>query len=147
MTPARERWYRILFWAAAVYDVGLGITFLVFYRPVFSWLGIEDRLPEYTSYISLIAAFLLVIGIAYVLLAVGDLYRNKDLITVGVLYKAAYFAVAFWYLIAGVYPHIVFFVVFGIADLLFFFAMLECRGFIGRHEQAWMDGQHRHLAM
>jgi len=147
MTPARERWYRTLFWMAAVYDIVLGITFLLFSEPVFAWIGIEDTLPEYTSYISLIAAFLLVIGIAYVLLAVGDLYRNKDLITVGVLYKVAYFGVAFAYLIIGVYPHILFFVVFGLADLVFAFAMAECRGFIGRHEQAWMDGRAKHLAM
>lgn len=141
MSPARERWYRILFWTAAVYDIVLGITFLFFYRPVFEWIGIEDTLPEYTSYVSLVAAFLFVIGVAYVLIAVGDLFRNRDLITVGILYKVAYFSVALWYLIDGVYPHILFFVVFGLADFAFAVAMTECRIFIGRHENAWMDGQ------
>lgn len=140
MTPSRERWYRILFWTAAIYDIVLGITFLFFATPVFEWLGIEDTLPEYTSYISLVAAFLFVIGVAYVLIAIGDFVRNRDLITVGILYKVAYFAVALWYLIDGVYPHIIFFVVFGVADALFAIAMAECRVYVGRHERAWMDG-------
>lgn len=136
MSPARERWYRTLFWVAAVYDLVLGIVFLFFYRPAFSVLGIEDALPEYTSFLSLIAVFLLVIGIAYVFIARGDLVRNRDLIAVGALYKLAYFSVALWYLIGGVYPHIVFFVVFGLADLAFFIGIVECWIHVGRVETA-----------
>ncbi len=141
MSPGRERWYRSLFWIAAAYDVALGIAFLFFARPIFEWLGIEDTLPEYMSYISLIAAFLFVIGVAYVLIAVGDLYRNRDLIAVGILYKVAYFSVALWYLIDGVYPHLLFFYVFGVADLVFAVAMTECWLYLRSHERAWMDGQ------
>jgi hypothetical protein len=48
------------------------------------------------------------------------------------LYKLAYFSVALWYLIGGVYPHIVFFVVFGLADLAFLIAMTECWWFVRR---------------
>ncbi len=133
MSPSRQRWYRTLFWVAAIYDIVLGITFMFFYRPVFEWLGVEDALPEHTSYISLIAAFLFVIGVAYVLIAIGDLQRNRDLITIGILYKVAYFLVTLWYLIDGFYPHIAFFVVFGVADALFAVAMAECRVFLQRH--------------
>ena len=140
MSPARERWYRTVFWIAAVYDVVLGIAFLFFATPIFEWIGIEDTLPEYSSYISLIAAFLFVIGVAYVLIAIGDLQRNRDLITVGILYKVAYFSVALWYLIDGVYPHILFFYVFGLADLVFAVAMTECRLHLRSQERAWMDG-------
>jgi len=132
MSADREHWYRILFWVAAIYDLALGVIFLFFYRPVFEWLGIEDAVPEYTSFLSLIAAFLFVIGIAYVFIARGDLVRNRDLIAVGALYKLAYFSVAVWYLIGGVYPHIVFFAVFGVADLVFFVAMTECWLYVRR---------------
>ncbi len=141
MSPARERWYRSLFWIAAVYDVALGIAFLFFATPIFEWIGIEDTLPEYTSYISLVAAFLFVIGIAYVLIAIGDLYRNRDLVTVGIFYKVAYFSVALWYLIDGMYPHILFFYVFGLADLAFAVAMTECRWHLRASEHAWKDDQ------
>jgi formate/nitrite transporter FocA (FNT family) len=147
VSPARERWYRSLFWITAVYDIALGIAFMFFARPIFEWIDIEDTLPEYMSYISLIAAFLFVIGVAYVLIALGDLYRNKDLITIGILYKVAYFSVALWYLIDGVYPHILFFYVFGLADLVFAVAMTECRVFLARHERAWMDGMVHHAGV
>ena len=140
MSPNRERWYRILFWSAAVYDLTLGIVFLFFYRPVFEALGIEDTLPEYTSFVSLIAAFLFVIGIAYVFIARGDLGQNRDLIAIGAVYKLAYFSVALWYLIGGVYPHIVFFVVFGLADLAFFIAMTECWWFVRRLDSSGASG-------
>ncbi len=134
MSSGRERWYRILFWIAAVYDLTLGIVFLFFYRPVFEFLEIEDTIPEHTSYLSLIAAFLFVIGVAYVFIARGDLLRNRDLIAVGALYKLAYFSVALWYLIDGVYPHIIFFALFGVADFLFLVAMAECWWYLGRLE-------------
>lgn len=140
VSPSREGWYRALFWIAAVYDITLGIVFLFLSRPVFDWLDIEEALPDQMSYISLIAAFLFVIGVAYVLIAIGDLVRNRDLITVGILYKVAYFSVALWYLIDGHYPHIVFFVVFGVADAIFTVLMVECRAFIHRHELERMDG-------
>ena len=133
MTSSREQWYRTLFWISAVYDLALGIVFLFFFRTVFDWLGIADTLPTQTSFISLIAVFLFVIGVAYVLIALGDLHQNKDLITVGILYKLAYFSVALWYLIDGLYPHIIFFWVFGVADFLFALAMIECRVFLSRH--------------
>jgi hypothetical protein len=136
MSPSRERWYRTLFWIAAIYDIVLGVVFLFFYAPVFRFLDIEDALPVYTSYLSLIAVFLFVIGVAYLLIAVGNLEQNRDLITVGILYKLAYFSVALWYLISGVYPHIIFFVVFGVADIFFAVAMIECRVYIGRHNDS-----------
>lgn len=136
MSPDRERWYRILFWVAAIYDLTLGVVFLFLYRPAFSALGIEDALPEHISFLSLIAAFLFVIGVAYVFIARGDLVRNRDLIAVGALYKLAYFSVALWYLVGGVYPHIVFFVVFGLADLAFLIAMVECWWYVGDIEEA-----------
>jgi hypothetical protein len=135
MSPSRERWYRTLFWIAAVYDIVLGVVFLFFYTPVFRFLDIEAALPVYKSYLSLIAVFLFVIGVAYMLIALGDFERNQDLITVGILYKLAYFSVALWYLISGVYPHIIFFAVFGVADIFFAAAMIECRVYIGRHEE------------
>ena len=134
MSPSRERWYRTLFWIAAVYDLTLGIAFLFFYRPIFRMLDRESAIPEHTSFLSLIAAFLFVIGVAYVYIAVGDFVRNRDLITVGALYKLAYFSVTLWYLIGGVYPHIVFFVVFGLADLAFLIAIVECRWTIRKIE-------------
>ena len=66
------------------------------------------------------------IGIAYFLIARGDLQKNSDLILVGALYKLGYAATAFFYWSAGTLPHVAFGALFGVADALFFVLMAEC---------------------
>ena len=125
MTPSSEQWYRRLFLVATVYDVVLGIVFLFFAGWAFDLLDIRNELPE-GGYVSLIGAFLLVIGIAYWLIYRGDLVENRDLIAVGTLYKLAYSGVGFWVWAFGEVPHVAFVAVFGIADVVFFVLMLQC---------------------
>jgi formate/nitrite transporter FocA (FNT family) len=127
MNPKREKFYRALFLVAAVYDVVLGIVFTFFYRSAFGILGIADKLPESGAYLSLIGAFLFVIGVAYYLIYRGDLLRNRDLVTVGALYKLAYCLIAFVYAAIGQVPHMIFVFLFGGCDLIFFILMIECR--------------------
>jgi uncharacterized membrane protein HdeD (DUF308 family) len=126
MNPTREKYYRSLFTIAAVYDVLLGITFTFFPARAFAALGIGDKLPAFGGYLALLGAFVLVIGIAYCLIARGDLRRNADLILVGALYKLAYSATAFYYWSQGNLPHIAFAALFGVGDAVFFVLMAEC---------------------
>ena len=126
MKPARERYYRSLFAIAAVYDVLLGIIFIFFSARAFDALGIRDKLPAFGGYLTLLGAFVFVIGIAYLLIASGDLRRNLDLILVGTLYKLAYSATAFYYWLVGNIPHVIFVALFGVADAVFFVLMAEC---------------------
>jgi len=132
MSTSREKYYKALFLIAAIYDILLGIIFTFFYRFAFQFLGIAEKMPQHGAYISLIGAFLLVIGVAYALIFVGDLQRNRDLITVGVLYKLAYCAIALYYFAVGQVPHMVFVTLFGIADFVFLVLMAECRLFLRR---------------
>ena len=74
----------------------LGITFTFFPTRVFAMLGISEKLPAFGGYLTLLGAFVLVLGIAYFLIARGDLRRNADLILIGALYKLAYAATAFY---------------------------------------------------
>jgi len=127
MSPKREKFYRMLFLIATVYDVSLGIVFTFFYRIPFRILGIADKMPASGSYLSLIGAFLFVIGIAYYLIYRGDLLRNRDLVTVGTLYKLAYCLIVVYYAVIGDIPHMIFVLLFGGCDLIFFLLMLECR--------------------
>jgi hypothetical protein len=132
MNPARERYYRSLFAIAAVYDVLLGITFTFFPARAFDTLGISEKLPAFGGYLTLLGAFVLVIGVAYFLIARGDLLRNADLILVGTLYKLAYSATAFYYWSVGDLPHVAFAALFGVADAMFFILMAECYWFLKR---------------
>ncbi len=126
MKPAKEKYYRSLFAIAAVYDVLLGITFTLFPVRAFEALGIREKLPAFGGYLTLLGAFVFVIGIAYLLIARGDLQRNRDLILVGALYKLAYSATAFYYWSVGNIPHVIFVALFGVADAVFFVLMAEC---------------------
>ena len=126
MNPAKEKYYRALFTVAAFYDLVLGITFTFFSSRTFAALGISDKLPAFGGYVTLPGAFVLVTGIAYALVARGDLRRNGDLILIGTLYKLAYAATAFYYWWAGTLPHAAFAALFGVADAIFFVLMAEC---------------------
>jgi len=126
MKPAREKYYRSLFIIAAIYDVLLGVTFMFFAEAAFAALGIGDKLPAIRGYLTLLGAFVLVIGMAYTLIARGDLRRNADLILVGTLYKLAYAGTAIYYWAQGHLPHVAFGAIFGIADAVFFVLMAEC---------------------
>jgi len=126
MNPAREKYYRSLFAFAGLYDVLLGIIFTFFPARAFAALGISEKLPAFGGYLTLLGAFVLVIGIAYFLIARGDLQRNADLILVGALYKLGYAATAFFYWSAGSLPHVAFAALFGVADTVFLILMAEC---------------------
>jgi uncharacterized membrane protein HdeD (DUF308 family) len=136
MNPTREKYYRSLFTIAAVYDVLLGITFTFFPARAFAALGIGEKLPAFGGYLTLLGAFVLVLGIAYFLIARGDLRRNADLILVGTLYKLAYSATAFYYWFQGSLPHIAFAALFGVGDAVFFILMVECFRFLKREAKS-----------
>lgn len=123
MDPSRERYYRGLFLVAAIYDLTLGIAFTFLYKPAFELL---DVTPPESGYVPLLGSFLFVIGVAYYLIWRGDLFRNRDMIFVGTLYKLAYASIALIFWAIGDVPHVAFAAVFGLADVVFFILMLEC---------------------
>ena len=126
MSSTKEKCYRSLFGIAAVYDLVLGIAFTFFAARTFSALGIADKFPAFAGYLTLLGAFVLVIGVAYALIARGDLRRNADLIFIGALYKLAYAATAIYYWATAGLPHVIFGALFGVADAVFFILMAAC---------------------
>ena len=126
MSESKLKYYKGLFLFAAVYDLVLGIVFTFFSKSAFDLVGIPEKIPEFDGYLSLIGAFLFVIGVAYYLIFRGDLQKNRDLILVGVLYKLAYFTITFYYFAIDNIPHLIFFALFGVVDLIMFILMVEC---------------------
>lgn len=124
MNPSKQKYYRTLFAISAAYDLLLGIAFAFFGARTFGILGIADRLPAFTGYITLPGAFVIVIGIACALIARGDLTKNADLILICALYKLAYAVTVFYYWAVGTLPHAAF-GAFAVADALFFVLMIE----------------------
>ncbi len=112
-----------LFLLAAAYDLGLGVAFFFFYRPIFDALGVVP--PENRAYVHLTAAFVAVQGLGYAFVWRRP-QRNVDLVKVGVVYKAVYIGTALVYLLNGELLHNVFawFAVFDAAFMVGFLHFL-----------------------
>lgn len=130
----RDRYYKALYAVAAIYDTVLGIIFLFFGRWAFDRLDIAEKYPE-GGFLPLIGGFVLVLGIGYWLLWRGDLWRNRDLVAVGALYKLAYSGVGLVIALTDEVPHALFLWGFGIADAVFLVLMVECLLYLYRHHQ------------
>ena len=115
--PSAWRWF---FLVAAVYDIALGIAFLVAGEQVIDAIGMQR--PPHVAYIQLAAVFVMIQGISY-LFPWHDAPANRGVIWVGVIYKAGYAALAAWYLVLGMLPSM-FFVPWAILDLAFMVGFL-----------------------
>ena len=110
-----ERLYRILFLIAALYDFILGFVF-------FAFMGffLEDilklTLPLYPAFFQAAAAFVFVMGVGFYFVY-RNMYRNIDIVKVGIIFKLFYTGLAFYYVFFGGMPWI--FSVFGFLDLVF----------------------------
>jgi len=107
--------WRAFFLVAALYDIVLGLVFVVAGERILSAIGMA--LPPHVAYIQLAAVFIFVQGLSY-WLAYRDPLGNLGIVRVGVAYKAAYAGLAAWYLVIGRLPS-VFFVPWAIIDLGF----------------------------
>ncbi len=110
-----KKFYRRVFAVASGYDLFLGFAFFLFYKSLYDIFKIQ--LPDNPAYLQLATAFVFVQGVSY-FFVFDNLKRNIDIVKVGVLYKAIYASVAFYYWGIGGLPHPVF-ALFGFFDLIF----------------------------
>ena len=115
--PAAWRWFFLI---AAVYDIALGLAFLVAGESILGAIGMA--LPPHIAYIQLAAVFIVVQGASY-LLPWRDARSNRGVVWVGVAYKGSYAVLVAWYLVIGLLPSS-FFVPWAIVDLGFMIGFL-----------------------
>ncbi len=117
----KERYYKVLFIIAGLYDFVLGFGFCFFYK----WLHAHvllRQLPDPPIYFQVCAAFIGMIGIGYFLVW-KNLYRNVDLVKIGTGMKIIYILGAILFSTYAVVPLAL--VVFGILDVVFIIAFVE----------------------
>lgn len=102
------------FLIAAIYDLGLGVVFGLFFAPIFRGLG--TPLPYNTGYIQLSAAYVFVFGVAFYIIFKNP-QQNWQMIVVGILMKLAFIIVIFGHLIFDTIPPV--FVPIAVLDILF----------------------------
>ena len=110
-----ERPYRILFLIAALYDFILGFIFFAFLRFFFEDL-FRIPYPLYPAFFQAAAAFVFVMGVGFYFVY-RNMYRNIDIVKVGITFKVFYTGLAFYRVFVKGMPWI--FSVFGFLDLIF----------------------------
>jgi len=117
----KEKYYRILFVIAGVYDLFLGAVFCFFYKWLYENVLLRP-LPEPPIYFQVCAAFIAMIGIGYFLVW-KNLYRNVDLVKIGAGMKLVYILGALWYSTYATVPLAL--LIFGVLDVAFIIVFIE----------------------
>ncbi len=110
-----ERPYSILFLIAALYDFILGFIFFAFLRFFFEDI-FKIPYPLYPAFFQAAAAFVFVMGVGFYFVY-RNMYRNIDIVKVGIAFKLVYTGLAFYHVFVKGMPWI--FSVFGFLDLIF----------------------------
>lgn len=129
---AQASFWKPFFLVAALYDAILGAVFFFFYDPLFHALGIT--LPNNISYIHITTAYIFVQGLSYWFVYRAPA-RNVDILKVGVVYKAIFSGLAFYYFAIGQLLSWVF-LIFAVLDLIFLALFLRFLMVEGRESQA-----------
>ena len=111
----RGNFYRNLFLIAALYDFILGSVFFVFLRFIFEDI-FKISYPLYPVFFQASAAFVFVMGIGFYFVYL-NMYRNIDIVKVGIAFKSVYTGLAFYYVFIENMPWT--FSIFGFLDLIF----------------------------
>ena len=119
MSNNQDSFFRGLFLVAAVYDLILGLAFFFFYKPVYAYFNIT--LPDYPVYLQMAAAFVIAMGVGYYYIY-KNLYRNIDLVKLGIVYKFVYSVLVGYFYFVDV-ANVVFFR-FAIIDAAFMFLFI-----------------------
>lgn len=114
MARKYDSYWKALFLIAAIYDLILGIAFFFFYTQIYSYFNIA--LPDYPAYLQMATAFVIAMGIGYYFVF-RNMYRNIDLVKLGIVYKAVYSGLTGYFYFAGTAN--ITFMWFAVIDALF----------------------------
>jgi hypothetical protein len=85
---------KALFFIAALYDGLIGAVFLI--APAWVFRSAEVTPPNHWAYVQFPAALLVIFALMFAAIAIKPI-ENRTLIPYGIMLKAAYCGVAFWY--------------------------------------------------
>ena len=111
----KEKGYRNLFLVAALYDFVLGFSFFLFWPFIFDHI-LKIPYPNYLAFYQAAAAFIFNMGIGFYFVY-RNMYRNIDIVKVGIYFKLFYTGLAFYYVFVEKMPWIL--ALFGFLDLIF----------------------------
>ena len=135
----RREWLRPFFVIAALYDLVLGVVFLLAWQQCYRYFNITP--PNHPAYIQFAAAAVAIFGLGFWYVSRAP-ERNRDIIKLGVLLKLAYAITVLAYWFQGRMPGL--WVPFAWIDLGFMFAfILALRTLPAPHASAGAQGLQR----
>jgi len=126
-----ERWVKIFYVIAGLYDGILGIAFILFPGEIFALYGVEP--PNHMAYVQFPALLLIVFATMFFRVAANPL-RNRELILYGCGLKISYCATAFWYEVTIGIPFM--WIPWAWADLVFLLLFILTWRSLSRRAQA-----------
>ena len=115
----RRDWIRPLFVAAAAYDFGLGVLFLLAWPAIYARFGVTP--PNHPGYVLFGAAAIAIFGVGFWFVSRAP-ERNRDIVKLGILVKLAYATTVLAYAARGRMPAM--WVPFAWIDLAFLVAFV-----------------------
>ncbi len=112
---------RVVFTISGIYDLFLGIVFLLF--PLFAFDLFQVTYPNHLGYVQFPAALLIIFAIMFFNIA-KDPIGKISFIPYGIMLKFAYSGIVFWYWLLSNIPDM--WKPFAIADLLFMIGFGWC---------------------
>ena len=109
-----DRWVKVFFVIAGIYDGLLGGAFLLFPGRLFTFFDVTP--PNHVGYVQFSALLLIIFGAMFFRIAV-DPMRHRELILYGCALKVSYCGIVFWYELSAGIPSM--WMPFAWADLAF----------------------------
>ncbi len=126
-----EKWVKIFYVIAGLYDGILGVAFLLFSGAIFAFYGVEP--PNHMAYVQFPALLLLVFAAMFFRVAANPV-RNRELILYGIGLKISYCVMAFGYQITTGISSM--WIPWAWADLVFLLFFVMTWRSLGRQAQA-----------
>ena len=126
-----EKWVKIFYIIAGLYDGILGVAFLLFSGAIFAFYGVEP--PNHMAYVQFPALLLLVFAAMFFRVAANPV-RNRELILYGIGLKISYCVMAFGYQITTGISSM--WIPWAWADLVFLLFFIMTWRSLGRQAQA-----------
>jgi len=113
---AAETGYRKLFFVAALWNLALGLAFLLMFSRLMTLFGMPTPARELTAFHQMAILLAMVYGIGYYMVS-RDLYSHKGIVLLGVIGKIIVFALFLYHMLFSGLHFLIFLVGFG--DLIF----------------------------
>ena len=126
-----EKWIRIIYILAGLYDGILGIAFILVPGQIFAFYGVEP--PNHMAYVQFPALLLLVFAIMFFRVASNPI-KNRELILYGCGLKISYCTMTFWYEVTTGIPSM--WIPWAWADLVFLLLFVLTWRYLGRPVQS-----------